>query len=121
MHQSYKTPISLVQRFIHGGAGEAGTVPEPLREALRWRRAFCVRSVTMADRDNAPHTTVIERRGGGAGLLIGLAVLLLVAVIGYFLIQQSRNESRRSDAVAGAAKAVGDAAKKAGDAIDPDK
>jgi len=75
----------------------------------------------MADNSNAPHTTVIERRGSGAGLLIGIAVLLLVAVVAYFLIAQNRNDTLRTNAVTSAAKDVGDTAKKAGEAIDPDK
>ena len=65
-----------------------------------------------------PHTTVIERRGSGAGLLIGIAVLLLVAVVAFFLFNQGRNDSIRTDAVTKAAKDVGDSAKKAGDAVD---
>ena len=64
------------------------------------------------------NTTVIERRGGGGGLLIGLAVLILVAVGAWFLINQSKQNSVKTDAVSSAAKSVGDTADKAGDAID---
>ncbi|MBX9815705.1 MAG: hypothetical protein A4S12_02635 [Proteobacteria bacterium SG_bin5] len=70
----------------------------------------------MVDKYDAPHV-VVERRGG-AGMLIGLAVLLLVAVVAYFLITQSRNDTRRTDAVTSAAEQVGDSAKKAGDAVE---
>ncbi len=66
----------------------------------------------------APTTTVIERRGGGGGLLIGLAVLILVAVGAYFLINRSQNDNLKTDAVTSAAQSVGDTADKAGKAID---
>lgn len=75
-------------------------------------------TTTTSDLPPANHTTVIERRGGGGGLLIGLAVLIAVLIGGYFLFAQSRNDAIRTDAVAGAAKSVGDTADKAGAAID---
>ena len=65
-----------------------------------------------------PTTTIIERRGGGGGLLIGLAVLILVVVGAWFLINQSKNDTIKTDAVSSAAKSVGDTANKAGEAID---
>lgn len=68
--------------------------------------------------DGAPHTTIIERRGSGGGLLIGLAVLIAVIVGAYFLLNNASNDNVRTDAVAGAAKSVGSAADKAGDAVE---
>ena len=65
-----------------------------------------------------PTTTIIERRGGGGGLLIGLAVLILVAVGAWYMISQQKNEAVKTDAVSSAAKSVGDTADKAGEAID---
>lgn len=65
-----------------------------------------------------PHTTVIERRGGGSGLLIGLAVLIVVCVAAYFLVMRSDSESAKNNAIAGAAKSVESTADKAGAAID---
>ncbi|GAA4763226.1 hypothetical protein GCM10023219_04430 [Stakelama sediminis] len=73
----------------------------------------------VTERDGGGTTTVIERRGGGGGLLIGLAVLILVVVGAYFLLNQSHNDNMKTQAVTSAAKSVGDTAKKAGDAIDP--
>lgn len=71
-------------------------------------------------------TTVIERRGGnGAGVLIGLALLILAVVAGYFVVNEGRNDSieteARTDAiesVGGAVDKIGDAAAKAGDRIE---
>jgi len=63
-----------------------------------------------------PHTTVIERRGSGAGILIGLVLLVAVIIGGFYLFNQSSNENRKTDAITQAAKDVGDGAQKAGDA-----
>jgi lipid-binding SYLF domain-containing protein len=60
-------------------------------------------------------TVVVERGGSGAGLLIGLAVLILVIVGAFYLINQNRNDAVRTDAVTSAAQSVGDAAGKVGD------
>ena len=65
---------------------------------------------------DTPHTTVIERRGSGAGILIGLVLLVAVIIGGFYLFNQSANDNRRTDAVTQAAKDVGDGAQKAGDA-----
>lgn len=64
----------------------------------------------------AGSTTVIERRGGGAGLLIGLAVLILVVIGALYLINQNNRENIKTDAIAEAAKDVGGAAKDVGGA-----
>jgi len=63
-----------------------------------------------------PHTTVIERRGSGAGILIGLVLLVAVIIGGFYLFNQSNNENRKTDAITQAAKDVGSSAQKAGDA-----
>ena len=69
----------------------------------------------MADR-NDPNTTVVERSGNSGAILIGIALLIAVLVGGYFLLNQSRNDNVRTDAVTQAASKVGDTADKAGDA-----
>lgn len=68
------------------------------------------------------HTTVIRdeepRSGGGMGL-IGLLVILVLAVIGFFIWQnQNNSEIAANNAVAEAANEVGDAAQQAGDAVE---
>jgi hypothetical protein len=74
--------------------------------------------VTETRTPHTTHTTVVERRGGGSGMLIGLAVLLAVVVAAFFLFNQSKNESLETSAITSAAKSVGDTAEKAGGAID---
>jgi len=68
------------------------------------------------------HTTVIERSGGsGAGLIVGIALLLAVLIGGYYLFARNSSETAKNNAITSAAKSVGSAADKAGDAIDPNK
>lgn len=65
-----------------------------------------------------PHTTVIERRGSGGGLLVGLAVLIAVIVAAYFLLVRNDSEVAKNNAITSAAKSVEGTAEKAGDAIE---
>ena len=62
------------------------------------------------------HTTVVERRSGGSGLLIGLVLLVAVVIGGFYLFNQNRNDTIKTEAISDAAGAVGDSAKKVGDA-----
>lgn len=60
---------------------------------------------------------VTDRRGGGMGTIAALIIGLgLVLVIGYFLMNMSRNDTVETNAVAGAAESVGNAAENVGDA-----
>jgi hypothetical protein len=67
----------------------------------------------VVERDAGP--TYVERSGGAAaaGVIIGLAVLALVAIIAFFLLNQSRNDNLRTSAVTGAAATVADSASSA--------
>lgn len=65
-----------------------------------------------------PHTTIIERRGGGGAWLIGIVLLFALVIGGLFLVNKSRNDSVRTDAVSTAAKDIGDSAKKVGDSAE---
>jgi hypothetical protein len=62
--------------------------------------------------------TYVERRGSGmGGVIIGIAVLALVAIVAFFLLSQSRNDAIRTDAVSSAASSVADSASGAADAV----
>ncbi len=70
----------------------------------------------MADQiTETPHTTVIERPGGGGAIFIGIVLLLAVLGGAYFLFNQGRNDAVRTNAVTQAAQKVGDGAQKVGD------
>lgn len=77
-------------------------------------------------------TTYVDAGGGSGmgGVLIGIAVLALVAVVAFFLLQSNRNDTLRTEAVtgaassvaesaAGAAQGVSNAASRAADAVTP--
>ena len=74
---------------------------------------------TPAGNIHTTHTVVHDdgaRRGGGSGWLIAL-VLIVVAIVGFYLFsQQSDSEIARDNAVAEAAGQVGDAAQNVGEA-----
>jgi len=62
-------------------------------------------------------TTYVDRGGSGVGgVIIGIAVLALVAIIAFFLLSQNRNDNLRTSAVTGAASSVGRAADNVGSA-----
>ena len=55
--------------------------------------------------------TYVDRGGSSVGgVIIGIAVLALVAIIAFFLLEQSRNDNLRTLAVNGAASAVAESA-----------
>jgi len=71
----------------------------------------------VVERD-AGGTTYVERRGSGmGGVIIGIAVLALVAIVAFFLLQSSRNDAMRTDAVAGAASSVAESAGSAAESV----
>jgi len=88
----------------------------------------------IVDRDGGP-TTYVDAGGGGsgmAGVIIGIAVLALVAIIAFFVVSAGRNDAIRTNAVtsaassvadstATAAKDVGNAATAAADSVNPQK
>ena len=63
------------------------------------------------------HTThTVVESGGGSGWLIAIVLILAVLVGGYFLMQNTNASANKDNAIAGAAKDVGDAAGKVGNA-----
>jgi hypothetical protein len=84
----------------------------------------------VTERPDGTRERVIERdsdrsvdRGGSGvgGVIIGIAVLALVAIVAFFLLTQSRNDSLRTSAVTGAASSVSHAANNAAGAINPSR
>jgi hypothetical protein len=74
-------------------------------------------SERVVERD-AGGTTYVDRGGSGmGGVIIGIAVLALVAIVAFFLLQSSRNDAMRTDAVAGAASSVAESASSAADSV----
>ena len=78
-------------------------------------------------------TTYVDRGGSGVGgIIIGIAVLALVAIVAFFLLNANRNDAMRTNAVtsaassvansaAGAAQTVGNAADSAAQSVNPNK
>lgn len=67
--------------------------------------------------DGQTHTTtVIEKRGGGAGWAIFAVLAIAVAVGIYFFTQSGAREAVETEAITEAAGEVGDAAGEVGDA-----
>jgi hypothetical protein len=63
-------------------------------------------------------TTYVDRGGSGVGgVIIGIAVLALVAIVAFFLLTQSRNDTLRTTAVTGAASTVANSASRAADSV----
>jgi len=63
-------------------------------------------------------TTYVDRGGSGiGGVIIGIALLALVAIIAFFLLNQSRNDNLRTSAVTGAASSVADSASSAAKSV----
>jgi predicted metalloprotease len=64
----------------------------------------------IVDRDGG-RTTYVDAGGGGsgmAGVIIGIAVLALVAIIAFFVVSAGRNDAIRTNAVTSAASSVAD-------------
>ena len=78
----------------------------------------------VVDRDGGS-TTYVDAGGGKGigGVIIGIAVLALVAIVAFFLLNANRNDAIRTDAVTSAASSVADstanAAQSVGDAVTP--
>ena len=71
----------------------------------------------------------MERGGSGiGGVIIGIAVLALVAIVAFFLLNQGHNDTLRTTAVTSAASSVshaadnvGSAATHAADSVNPNE
>lgn len=72
----------------------------------------------VIERD-AGGTTYVDRAGGSSlgGVIVGIAVLAMVAIVAFFLLQSNRNDAIRTDAVTSAASSVADSASNAADSV----
>jgi hypothetical protein len=85
----------------------------------------------VVERDVGGGTTFVEKGGSGfGGIMVGVAVLAMVAIVAFFLLQANRNDALQTQAVTSAASSVADsaataaegvsnAANKAADAVTP--
>ena len=81
-------------------------------------RSDGVTSERVIERDAGGATTYVDKGGSGMGaVLIGIAVLALVAIVAFFLLQSNRNEAIRTDAVTSAASSVADSAAGAAESV----
>ncbi|WP_205853692.1 hypothetical protein [Phenylobacterium deserti] len=72
----------------------------------------------VVERDGGGTTTYVDRGGSGVGgVIIGIAVLALVAIVAFFLLSQSRNDAMRTDAVTSAASSVANSASNAAESV----
>ncbi|MDD3837949.1 MAG: hypothetical protein WCY15_01655 [Phenylobacterium sp.] len=88
-------------------------------------------SERTVERHDGGGTTYVERGGSGiGGVIIGIAVLALVAIIAFFLLNMNRQEAMETQAITGAANSVaesvggaadsvGDAAQSAAQSVNP--
>jgi hypothetical protein len=75
-------------------------------------------SERVVERDHGGTTTYVDRGGSGiGGVIIGIAVLALVAIVAFFLLQSSRNDALETQAVSSAASSVADSVGSAGEAV----
>ena len=65
-----------------------------------------------------PGTTVIERRNGGGGVVIGLIIVFALGILAFFLFDINKSEAVKDDAITQAVGKAGDGAQKVGDAAD---
>lgn len=74
------------------------------------------------ERDTGPASVTVNTApssgGSGFGAIIGILLLAVLAVGGYFLFTQNSAQERKDNAVADAADDVGAAAQKAGAAVE---
>ena len=75
-------------------------------------------SERVVERDHGG-TTYVDKGGGSGlgGVLIGIAVLAMVAIVAFFLLQTSRNDALETQAVTGAASSVAESVGSAADSV----
>ena len=72
----------------------------------------------VIERDTGGDTTYVDGGGSGlGGVIIGIALLALVAIVAFFVLTTSRNDSLGAEAVTSAASSVADSASTAADNV----
>lgn len=72
----------------------------------------------VIERDVGGGATYVDKGGSGVGgVLIGIAVLVIVAIVAFFLLQSNRNDAMRTQAVTSAASSVADSASTAAGSV----
>jgi hypothetical protein len=80
-------------------------------------RSDGVTTERVVERD-AGGTTYVDKGGSGiGGIIVGLAVLAMVAIVAFFLLQANRNDAIQTEAVTSAASSVADSAATAADSV----
>jgi len=80
-------------------------------------RSDGVTSERVVERDGGG-TTYVDKGGSGlGGLIVGIAVLAMVAIVAFFLLQSNRNDAIQTEAVSSAASSVADSATTAADSV----
>jgi len=71
-----------------------------------------------SERDTGGGTTYVDAGGSGlGGVIVGIAVLALVAIVAFFLLTSNRNDAMRTEGVTSAASSVADSASTAADNV----
>lgn len=69
--------------------------------------------------ESNPGVVYVDKGGSGmGGVIVGIAILALVAIVAFFLLQSSRHDEMRTNAVTSATSRVADTAR-AADAVTP--
>ena len=76
-----------------------------------------VNSERVVERNAPASTTVVERRGGGSGVLWALIGIALVAIVAFFLLNMNRQEAARTEAVSEAASSVAGSVESAAEGV----
>jgi hypothetical protein len=63
-------------------------------------------------------TTYVDKGGSGiGGIIVGIAVLAMVAIVAFFLLQANRNDTIQTEAVTSAASSVAESTATAADSV----
>lgn len=72
----------------------------------------------VVERDAGGGTTYVDKGGSGlGGIIVGIAVLAMVAIVAFFLLQANRNDAIQTEAVSSAASSVAESTATAADSV----